>query len=253
MTIAVAGGTGVVGRPTVEAVRAAGHTPVVLARSRGVDLLTGEGVDAALEGVDAVIDLSNITTLKADVATRFFETATGTLLAAAARRRVAHLVLLSIVGVDRAPYDYYAGKLAQERVVEAGAVPATILRATQFHEFSAQLFDRGRLGPLHLAPKGRVQPIAAAEVGAHLVSIAAGRPQGRATDLAGPREERLDDMVRRYAASIGYRGWVPSVPLPGRQGRALRDGTILPGPDAQRGHQTFAQWLSATPAAVAAP
>lgn len=245
MKIAIAGGTGTVGRPTVDAVRAAGHEPVSLSRSGGVDLVSGAGLDAALDGVDAVIDTANVTTLKAGDATDFFTTATGNLLAAAGRAGVAHVVLLSIVGIDRMPYDYYAGKVAQERVVEASAVPWTILRATQFHEFAGQLFDRAKIGPLHLAPRARVQPVSAREVGEHLAAIAAGAARGRARDLAGPREERLDEMVRSYARHTGHRGWVPSVSLPGPQMKGMRAGLALPSGDATLGTETFAEWLAA--------
>jgi uncharacterized protein YbjT (DUF2867 family) len=245
MKIAVAGGTGVVGRPTVAAVREAGHTPVVLARSTGVDLVSGAGVDAALEGVDAVIYTANVTTLRADEAREFFTVASGNLAAAAARAGVRHLVLLSIVGIDRMPYDYYAGKVAQEAVVESSAVPWTILRATQFHEFAAQLFERAKLGPLHVAPRARVQPIAAREVGAHLAGLATGSAQGRAGELAGPREERLDEMVKAFARRSGHRGWIPSVSLPGAQMKGMRAGLALPGSDAVLGRQTFDEWLDA--------
>lgn len=245
MKIAIAGGTGVVGRPTVDAVRTAGHEPVVLSRGTGVDLVTGAGLDATLDGVDAVIDTANITTLKAAEAIRFFEAATGNLVRAAERAGVAHVVLLSIVGIDRMPHDYYAGKLAQESVIESANVPWTILRATQFHEFSGQLYERAKLGPLHVAPRARVQPIAAREVGAHLAALAAGPAQGRAADLAGPREERLDEMVKAYARRVGHGGWVPSVSLPGAQMKGMRAGLALPGPDAERGTETFAQWLDA--------
>ncbi|MDW4571873.1 SDR family oxidoreductase [Microbacterium sp. M3] len=244
MRIAVAGGTGVVGHHVVEAVRAKGHDAVVLSRRTGVDLTTGTGLDDALAGADAVVDTSNVSTLSADAATRFFETATGNLLAAAGRAGVRHLVLLSIVGVDRMPHDYYAGKVAQERVVESGAVPWTILRATQFHEFAGQLFAQAKLGPLHVAPRARVQPVAAREVGAHLASLAAGEPRGRAADLGGPREERLDDMVKAYARSTGHRGWIPSVSLPGAQMKGMRAGFALPGAGAVLGEQTFADWLA---------
>lgn len=247
MRIAVAGGTGVVGSRTVSAVRAAGHDAIVLSRSTGVDLTTGQGLDAALEGIDAVVDTANVSTLSAETATRFFQAATGNLIAAAARAEVPHVVLLSIVGIDRMPHDYYAGKLAQEHVVEAGAVPWTILRATQFHEFAAQLYDRAKLGPLHVAPRARVQPVAAREVGEHLASLAAGAPQGRAADLAGPREEHLDEMVKAYARHTGHGGWIPSVSLPGPQMKAMRAGLALPGVRAVRGHQTFAEWLSELP------
>lgn len=243
MRIAVAGGTGVAGSQVVNALRADGHDAVVLSRGSGVDLLTGQGLDAALDGADAVIDTANITTLSAGAATRFFEAATGDLLAAAARTGATHAVLLSIVGIDRMPHDYYAGKIAQERVFEAADVPWTILRATQFHEFAAQLYDRARLGPLHVAPRARVQPVAAQEVGAHLASLAAGAPRGRADDLAGPREERLDEMVRDFARRSGHRGWIPSVNLPGAQMKGMRAGCALPGDGALIGSQTFAEWL----------
>lgn len=243
MRVAVAGGTGVVGRHTVDVVRSLGHEPVLLARSVGVDLVSGRGVDAALAGVDAVIDTANLSTLSAREATDFFQTATGNLLAAATRAGLRHFVLLSIVGIDRMPHDYYAGKLAQERLVEESEVPWTILRATQFHEFAGQLFDRAKLGPLHVAPRARVQPIAAREVGQRLVGLAAGAPRGRTTDLAGPREERLDEMVKAYARRIGHRGWIPSVSLPGAQMKGMRAGLALPNADAELGRQTFAEWL----------
>lgn len=249
LTVAVAGGTGTVGSRVVDALRAAGHRPHVLTRGSGVDLVTGSGLDAALDGVDAVIDAANVTTMSARTATRFFATATGHLVRGAQRAGVRHLVLVSIVGIDRMPHDYYAGKLAQERVVAESPVPWTIVRATQFHEFAAQLFARAAAGPLHLAPRARVQPIAAAEVGAALAELAARPAQEGTLELAGPREERLDDMIQRYARRIGHRGPVPSVSLPGAQMRGMRAGFALPGPDARRGVQTFDEWLARVPAA----
>ncbi|WP_119697534.1 SDR family oxidoreductase [Microbacterium halotolerans] len=245
MKIAIAGGTGVVGRHTVEAVRSAGHDAVVLSRSAGVDLVTGEGLAAALAGADVIIDTANVATLKAAEAIEFFTAATGNLVAASADAGVEHLVLLSIVGIDRMPHDYYAGKVAQEKVVEASPVPWTILRATQFHEFAAQMFDRAKIGPLHIAPRAVVQPIAAYEVGAHLAAIAAGPARGRARDLAGPREEQLDTMVKQFAKATGHGGWLPSVSLPGAQMKGMRTGLALPGQDAELGRQTFQDWLAA--------
>lgn len=245
MRIAVAGGTGTVGRHTVEALQSAGHDAVVLSRSRGVDLVTGHGVGEALAGADAVIDVVSVETLKASTAIEFFTAAAGNLSAAAADAGVGHLVLLSIVGIDRIPYDYYAGKIAQEKIVEGSRVPSTILRATQFHEFAGQMFERAKLGPLHLAPNARTQPVAAREVGARLAALAGAEPQGRVRDLAGPREEQLSDMVRAFARRRGYRGWVPAVNVPGPQMAGMRAGHALPGPDADLGRQGFAEWLAA--------
>lgn len=244
MRIAVAGGTGTVGRHVVEAAKSAGHDVSLLTRSAGVDLVTGAGLAAALDGIEAVIDTANITTLSEDTATEFFRAASGNLVAASARAGVGHVVLLSIVGIDRNPHAYYAAKLAQEAVYAAGTVPWTILRATQFHEFAAQTFVNAKAGPLHVAPRARTQPIAAREVGEHLVALAAQPAQGPARDLAGPREEELADMVKAYARAIGHRGPVPAMAIPGAQMKGMREGLNLPGPGAVLGTQTFAEWLT---------
>ncbi|WP_394550669.1 SDR family oxidoreductase [Agromyces sp. MMS24-JH15] len=256
MKIAVAGGTGLLGSRVVGLARERGHEVVVLARSAGIDLLGGDAAArdrlvAALAGVDAVIDVSNVTTLKADDAEAFFTATTGHLLAAEQAAGVAHHVALSIVGVDRAPYGYYAGKVAQERAVEAGAVPWTILRATQFHEFAGQMLDRLSVAGVHLAPNARTQPVAAGEVAARLVDLAEGEPAGRVPDLAGPREERLADMVRMLAKARGLRGPVVAVSLPGKQMQAMRRGDALPGPGAQLGSQSYDEWVRTDAAAVA--
>ncbi|MGW4928204.1 SDR family oxidoreductase [Agromyces sp. NPDC004153] len=244
MRIAVAGGTGTVGRYAVEAAREHRHEVVVLTRSNGIDLVTGDGLDAALRGVDAVIDTSNMITTSTKKATAFFTTVTRNLLAAEERAGVRHHVSLSIVGVDRAPYGYYAAKLAQEHAVEAGSVPWTILRAMQFHEFAGQMLDVLTVAGMHLAPRGRSQPVAAREVGERLVELAEGEPMGHGPEIAGPRREHLDDMVRKYAHATGVKGPVVAVSLPGKQYAAMRRGETLPGPDATIGRQTFDEWLA---------
>lgn len=243
MKVAVAGGTGTVGRHVVEVSRERGHETVVLARSEGVDLTTGEGLPGALEGVDAVIDVSNITSMSAKAATRFFTTVSRTLLAAEQAAGVRHHVLLSIVGIDRAPYGYYAAKLAQELVVEQGGVPWTILRAMQFHEFAGQMLAGLTVAGVHLAPRVCTQPVAAREVAEHLVALAEGAPAGRAGELAGPKPEQLDAMIRLLARETGVRGPIVPVSLPLRQFRAMHRGDTMPGPDAMLGGQTFAEWV----------
>jgi uncharacterized protein YbjT (DUF2867 family) len=208
-----------------------------------VDLTTGTGLD--LSGVDTVIDVSSVQTLSAPESTRFFTAATRTLVAAGRSAGVQHHLALSIVGTDAAPFGYYAGKLGQERLVAGSPVPWTILRATQFHEFAGQLLSRTRRGPVAAVPVMRSQPVAAREVAARLVELAESGPAGRVADLAGPRPENMTDLVRRWARATGTRVRVLSLPLPGRLGRAMRDGTLLPGEGAQLGTQTFDDWLAA--------
>ena len=245
MRIAVAGGTGTVGRHVVDVARERGHDVVILSRSTGVDLMTGAGLNLAIDGAAAVIDVASVATQSAKKSIEFFETTTNNLLAAEKTAGVPHHLALSIVGSDRAPFGYYAGKKRQEEVVSAGPVPWTILRATQFHEFARQLSAQMRFGSITVVPKMISQPVAAREVGERLVALAEGPPAGRPADLAGPEELRMADMVRAYAAAIGNTGPIWEIALPGGFGKALRDGTILPGPSADHGVQTYADWVAA--------
>jgi uncharacterized protein YbjT (DUF2867 family) len=249
--IAVAGGTGLVGRHVVDAVTAAGAEPVVLARSTGVDLLTGEGLEAALDGVHAVVDVSNVATIRRRVSVAFFTRATRHLLDAGGRTGVRHHVALSIVGVDAVDSGYYAGKRAQEQLLSAAALPATVLRSTQFHEFAGQLLAAMR-GPIAPVPRMRTQPVAAREVAAELVALAQGPPLGMAPELAGPEERRMADLVRRLAHARGERRLVVEMPLPGSAARAAAQGALLPIRGGLRGRQTFEEWL-ATAALGSAP
>lgn len=239
MKIAVAGGTGVAGRLVVEALRARGHAPVVLSRGRGVDLVSGSGLDAALAGAEAVIDVSNMVTMNKSKAVDFFDKAGRNLVGAAERAGVRHLVTLSIVGIDRVKNGYYSGKLRQEEVVRGGAVPWTIQRATQFHEFAGQMLS-GVPGPIAMVPKAQVQPIAVREVAEVLADLAPGSPQAMAPELAGPQVESLVDMARRLIAAGGARRR-PVLPLyfPG----GMSSGGLLPASDGPRGTRTFADWL----------
>jgi uncharacterized protein YbjT (DUF2867 family) len=243
MKIAVAGGTGAVGRLVVEAVQRRDDTPIVLARSRGVDLTTGQGLDEVLRDVEVVIDVSGVNTIGAKKSIAFFEAATRNLLAAGQRAGVAHHVALSIVGVDRVEVGYYRGKRRQEELVLAGPVPGSVLRATQFHEFAAQMLERGALGPFVLVPKSLNQPIAAREVAEALISMAMDAPVGLAPELAGPEQHRMPDLVRRLLRAKGSRRAVIPVPLPGAVGKAVATGALLPSGPGPRGKQTFDEWL----------
>ncbi|OWA13911.1 3-beta hydroxysteroid dehydrogenase [Streptomyces sp. CS113] len=243
MRIAVAGGTGWMGKLIVEALRENGHGPVVLARSTGVDLTTGAGLAKALDGVDTVVDVSNVVTTSRARSVAFFEAATTHLLRAEEAAGVGHHLVLSIVGCDRVAMGYYLGKLRQEELVRRGRVPYTVLRATQWHEFAAQTLARG--GPLVIAPRMRCQPIAAAEVAAHLTELVEGDPRGLAPELAGPEVHEMVDMVRRLQRARGGRRPVLPVKLPGSVGRAMTTTGLLPQDPGPRGRVTFDEWVAA--------
>lgn len=244
MRIAVAGGTGWTGKLIVNALHARGDETVILARAAGVDLMTGNGLLPRLEGVDALIDVTNITTSSAKKSVDFFETATSNLLAAEASAGVAHHLVLSIVGCDRVDLGYYMGKRRQEELVlhRNGASGSTVLRATQFHEFAAQMLDRR--GPFVTAPKMLSQPIALRELAEHLVQLAHGEPLGMAPALAGPEEHlRMQDMIKQLAKVRNERRMVIPVGMPGKVGKQLTRGGLLPTGPGPRGKITFETWL----------
>lgn len=250
MKVAVAGGTGVVGRHVVEGLRASGHETVVLSRATGVDVTSGVGLERALDGVEAVVDVSNAATSTRSGSVAFFEAASRHLLEAGHAAGVRHHVALSIIGIDRVDTGYYAGKRRQEELVLAGPVPWTVLRAAQFHEFPAQLLAR-LPGPVVPVPAMLMQPVAAYEVGAALAEAATRAPQGRAPELAGPEKVQLVDAVRRVVKAQGARRLVVPVRVPGAAGRAMASGALTPADGLPRTGQTFSQWLAETGGALA--
>lgn len=245
MRIAVAGGTGVVGRYVVESATAAGHEIVVLARSTGVDLCSGAGLMAALDGVEAVVDATNPATTEEAPATQFFTASTANLHRAGAAQGVGHLVVLSIVGIDRVPAGYYAAKAAHEQAALDGPVPATVLRATQFHEFPAQMMAWNRHGMVARIPAIQVQSVAARTVGSVLAELVAGTPQKRVRDLAGPQRANLVTLAQhlsdRLHLGIDIQTAEPTIP----------EGALLPTDSARIDGPTFEQWLTSDDAARA--
>lgn len=246
MRIAVAGATGNIGARTVSALERDGHDVVPISRSLGVDLLTGDGLDAALGGVDAVVDAVSSPPVDPDETRRYFATATSNLLAAEERAGVRHHVLLSIVGIDRMDGGtaHYAGKREQERLVEAGRVPWTIVPATQFHDFAAMAASWTERDAAAIIAPLLVQPIAPDDIAAMLAEVATGAPQGRHVDVAGPEPQDLVDMARRTHAVLGRDvRLIPS--WSGPLGLEMAGNVLLPAENARIAATTFDQWLAA--------
>src|SRR3954471_21099418 len=133
MKIVVIGGSGLIGKKLVPILRERGHEAVPASPSSGVNALTGEGLAGAFAGANIVADVSNSPSFADAAVLEFFETSTRNLLAAESAAGVGHHVALSVVAADRLPDSgYMRAKVAQERLIEAGKVPYTIVRATQF-------------------------------------------------------------------------------------------------------------------------
>jgi uncharacterized protein YbjT (DUF2867 family) len=245
MRIAVAGGTGVVGRAVVAELERRGHEVVVLTRSAGVDLTTGAGLDAALAGVEAVIDVANAPVWTREDAEAFFGAVTSTLLDGCTRSGVGHLVVLGIVGADDVDLDYYYGKRREAELLRAGSVPWTFLPATQFHDFAAQLLERSPAGPVEI-PEMLARPVATADVAARLADLATGPAQGDVAPIAGPETITVAEMARQVLARRGQDVAVTEARMPGHLGELLASGGLTPGDgDCLVGKHTFAEYLDA--------
>lgn len=196
MKFAVIGGTGLIGSRVVENLNAAGHQAVPHSLSTGVDLITGQGLEAAVADADAVVNLTNSPTFD-DASPGFFRTSMDNLLAVSEKAGVGHFVILSIVGVDRVPeLVYYRAKVLQEDIVKAGPIPYSIVRATQFMEFMDATLSMTADGDTVRLPRTPIQPIAAADVAACVAEVAAGSPLNGVLDIAGPDVFPLDELGR---------------------------------------------------------
>ncbi|MBW1603839.1 NAD(P)H-binding protein [Streptomyces sp. JJ66] len=243
MRIAVAGATGNIGALTVAALEQDGHEVVRISRSLGVDLLSGDGLDAALAGVHAVVDATNCTATDPAETLAYFGATTRNLLDAGARAGVRHHVLLSIAGMDRVEGNaHYVGKREQERLVAEGPVPWTIVPATQFHDFAEMVAGWTEHDGTATLPPLLVQPVAPADVAAVLAELAVGEPRGRYADVAGPEPQDLVDMARRTHAARGRT--VRLVPEWGVVfGPDAAGNALLASPDARIMPTTFDAWL----------
>jgi uncharacterized protein YbjT (DUF2867 family) len=196
MKLTIIGGTGLIGSQVVQKLTAAGHEAVPAAPSTGVDLITGKGLDQALEGADVVVNVANSPTFD-EASLDFFRTSMTNLLAAGKRAGVRHQEILSIVGVDQVPeMDYYRAKTLQEDLLRQGPTPYSIVRATQFFEFMDSVVAETSDDATVRLPATPIQPIAAADVVDAVVEVSTGKPLGGIRNVAGPDIFPLDELGR---------------------------------------------------------
>lgn len=244
MKIVVIGGSGLIGRTLIEILQAKKHTALSASPKTGVDTLTGEGLAEILAGADTVVDVTNSPSFADDDVLRFFTTSTRNQLAAERAADVRHHVALSVCGSDRLPQSgYLRAKLAQERLIQEGGVPYSILRATQFFEFLAPIADAGFDGTSVRVPAATMQPIAAHDVSAALADVALGGPINGITEVGGPERIRMDELVRRVLRARGDERTVLADPQARYFGTPLDDGSLIAADAARRGATHFADWL----------
>jgi len=248
MKIAVAGATGRVGQHVADILENSGHDVVAISRSKGVDVITGKGLERALAGVETLIDATSGASPEQKAATEFFTTGSRNLQESGARTGVQLIVVVSIIGIDRFTAGYMAAKVAHEKAMLYGPIPARILRASQFHEFVAQIVEWGRQGDVSYVPRMRTQLVAARSVAQVLADLAIdSSPQAAGMaplEVAGPRAENLVDMAVRLVAQRGDGLRIEGVSNQDDPDRVqYESGGLLPGPKAILTGPTFEEWL----------
>jgi uncharacterized protein YbjT (DUF2867 family) len=245
MRIAVAGGTGTLGRRVAEELGSRGHDVRVLSRGSAeyrADLTSGEGLGAALEGCHVVIDVTNNSSRNA---AQTLVEGSRRLLEAERAAGVRHHVGMSIVGCEQVPMGYFQVKAEQERVVEQGPVPWSLVRATQFHEYVATMLAAGARWRILPVPRATLQTIASAEVALVVADVAEGVPLQVRVEVAGPEVDDARDLARTWRSVTRQRALLLPVPMPGKLGRALRGGVLTAEKPDVRGTTRFEEWLAA--------
>lgn len=244
MKILVIGGTGLIGSKLVKLLIERGHDAIAASPATGVDTITGAGLDAALAGVETVVDVANSPSFEDRAVLEFFQTSGRNLLAAEARAGVRHHVALSVVGTHRlAESGYFRGKIAQEQLIEAAGIPYTIVHSTQFFEFLGGIVQSGAQGDEVRLSSAYVQPIASDDVALAMADAALAPPVNGIVEIAGPERVRLADLVQRYLRKTGDARAVRADPDARYFGARLDDDTLVPGAGPRLGAIDFETWF----------
>jgi uncharacterized protein YbjT (DUF2867 family) len=241
MKISVMGATGLIGSKVVKLLEGDGHDVVAVSRTSGADVLTGEGLAAALSGADVLVDLTNSPSFDDDPVMDFFTRSSANLVAAAKESGAGHYVALSIVGADGLPQSgYMRAKVVQEKTIAESGVPYTIVRATQFQEFATAIVGSLDTGDGVRAPDALIQPIAADDVAAEVARIAVAHPRNGVVNIGGPDKISFADLARTVLAEQGADTTVVVDPQATYFGTPLQQNSLVTGDGAALGTIRFA-------------
>jgi uncharacterized protein YbjT (DUF2867 family) len=245
MRIVVIGGTGLIGSKLITKLIALGHEAVAAAPNTGVNTLTGEGLAEVLKGAQVVVDVSNSPSFEDAAVMNFFQTSTRNLLSCEAAAGVGHHVALSIVGSEGLPQSgYMRAKVAQEKLIKDGPIPYTIVKATQFFEFTKRIADEATVGNSVRLPPVLFQPMAADDVASALCKVAISSAVNGSIEIAGPEAFRFDELIQQRLSADNDPREVVADPEARYFGAELSERSIVPDHNAQLGETRFEDWLN---------
>ena len=189
---------------------------------RSGDVLTGEGLDAALEGVRVAYYLVHSMGGGEGEFEDRDARAARTFLAAAERAGVERIIYLGGLGEPSADLSpHLASRHEVGRILASGAPSATILKAAIIigpgSASTRMIADLVRRLPVMITPRWvaqRVQPVYVGDVLEVLVGILDDpATAGRSYDLGGPDILTYRGMMLEYAHAMCRRRWIVTVPV----------------------------------------
>lgn len=241
MRVAIVGG-GLSGRAIEQAVRGRGAATEMFSRATGFDILRDDAAQH-IGHADVIVEATGHFTTSKKAATNFFSASTRA-VADAARTLGATHILLSIVNCELPEvqgYGYFVGKAMQERIAREESPDLILVRSTQWFEYARQNLERMKAGPFALVPGMSIKPVALSSVADVIAECATGVRSGTSYEIAGPEVTTLWQMTTQ----LPDKGVIPvPLPIPGRMGRAFREGILTPGDQAEIVGPRFSEWLT---------
>lgn len=250
--IAVLGASGNFGSAVSDRLERQGHDVVRISRSHGVDVMSPEGMERALEDVDIVVDALHINALGAQKSIEFFTRAARNVVQAAQASGVGRIVCLAIAGAANPEvnhrYGYYQGKAAQEIFYQEADIPSTTVRSSQWFELIPVLVHRVTKGPLSIMPSMLLAPAAMSDVVTFTADVVS-EPRPARNEIVAVRGPQVDSAANFARRILAGKGSIDGVqPKTIREapylGRGIANGGLIPA-DAHVTTTTIDDWLGA--------
>jgi uncharacterized protein YbjT (DUF2867 family) len=255
MKVFLTGGTGFVGRHTMKRLLDEGYGIRALVRDAArtdelphdnVDFVTGNivegtGLDAGMQGCDAVIHLVGIIVEKGkNTFEAVHHAGTANVVEAAKRNGIKRFIQMSALGVRaEGVAAYQTSKWRGEEAVRASGIPYCILRPSLIFGpgdgFVTQMMDTMRKAPLFRPVPGdgtpKYRPIFIDDVTACFArALTTDAATNQTIELGGADELSLNQMLAEIARCAGVRKPALHIPLPLMFAAAVLAQTLLPNP-----------------------